>query len=111
MVRILIAEEQQNAAAEGQNNTGEFQGGGRSGKKPVLVWVKTGEKIHRTRIATGAVDGSNAEIKWGLKEGDEVILSMSLPGKSAPAAAAAAPATSPFMPSAWRKTIRTEKFP
>jgi HlyD family secretion protein len=87
---------QQNAGVEGRSGTGEFQGGGRSGKKPVLVWVKSGDKIHRTRVVTGTVDGSNAEVRWGLKEGDEVILSMSLPGKSP--AAAAAPATSPFMP-------------
>jgi HlyD family secretion protein len=87
----------QNAGSEGQNNSGELQSGGRSGKKPVVVWIKSGEKIHRARIVTGAVDGSNAEVKWGLKEGDEVILSMSLPGKSA-TAATTAPATSPFMP-------------
>jgi HlyD family secretion protein len=81
----------------GQNNSDEFPGVGRSGKKPVVVWVKSGEKFHRERLVIGAVDGSNAEIKWGLKEGDEVILSMNLPGKS-PSAATAAPATSPFMP-------------
>jgi HlyD family secretion protein len=73
------------------------ESGGRSGKKPVVVWVKASDKIHRARLVTGAVDGSNAEVKWGLKEGDEVILSMSLPGKSA-TAATTAPATSPFMP-------------
>jgi HlyD family secretion protein len=87
----------QNAGNESQNNTGDFQGGGRSGKKPVVVWVKSGEKIHRARLVTGAVDGSNAEVKWGLKEGDEIILSMTLPGKAA-TASTAAPATSPFMP-------------
>ncbi len=80
-----------------QPGQGGSPAGNRSGKKPVIVWVKTGDKIHRARIATGAVDGSNAEVKWGLKEGDEVILSMSLPGKSS-TAAAPAPATSPFMP-------------
>jgi HlyD family secretion protein len=85
------------AGNEIQNNAGDNQGEVRSGKKPVIVWVKSGDKIHRTRLATGAVDGSNAEVKWGLKEGDEVILSMSLPGKAA-ANSAAAPATSPFMP-------------
>lgn len=90
---------QLDAGPEGQYTAGEFQGGERSGKKPVLVWVKSGEKIHRARIVTGAVDGSNAELKWGLKEGDEIILSMSLPGKSASASATApATATSPFMP-------------
>jgi HlyD family secretion protein len=90
---------QQNTGNESQNTAGELQGGERSGKKPVLVWVKSGEKIHRARIVTGAVDGSNAEVKWGLKEGEEVITSMSLPGKSASASAAApTTATSPFMP-------------
>ena len=83
--------------AAGQGNQGDFQGGGQSGKKPVIVWVKSGDKVHRTRIATGAIDGSNVEIKWGLKEGDEIILSMSLAGKSTTTAAAAT-TTSPFMP-------------
>jgi HlyD family secretion protein len=84
--------------AVGQSNSEAFQGEQHSGKKPVMVWVKSGEKIHRARIITGADDGSNIEVKWGLKEGDEVIISMSLPGKTATSAAAAAPATSPFMP-------------
>ena len=66
-------------------------------KKPVIVWVKEGDKVHRVRVATGAIDGSNAEIKFGLKEGDEVILSMSLASK-ATAAAAPATTTNPFMP-------------
>jgi HlyD family secretion protein len=83
--------------AAGQGNPGDFQGGGQTGKKPVVVWVKTGDKVHRTRIVTGAIDGSNAEVKWGLKEGDEVILSMNLTGKAS-ATTAAAPTTSPFMP-------------
>jgi HlyD family secretion protein len=82
-----------------------FHSAYQSGKKPVTVWVKSGEKIHRTRIVTGAVDGSGAEIQWGLKEGDEVILSMSLPGKSSPASTAA-PATSPFMPQRRTSTRR-----
>jgi HlyD family secretion protein len=86
----------QNAGNEGQYNSGGLQEGGRSGKKPVVVWVKSGEKIHRARLVTGAVDGANAEVKWGLKEGDEVILSMSLPGKSASSATESA--RSPFMP-------------
>jgi HlyD family secretion protein len=81
----------------GVSDTSSFRSVFQYGKKPVAVWVKSGEKIHRTRIITGAVDGSGAEIQWGLKEGDEVILSMSLPGKSS-SATTAAPATSPFMP-------------
>jgi len=85
--------------AAGQSNTGGFQAGagGQQGKKPVVVWVKTGDKVHRTRVVTGAVDGSNAEIKSGLNEGDEIILSMNLSGKTTTAAAPAA-TTSPFMP-------------
>jgi HlyD family secretion protein len=79
----------------GQSNTGGFQAGGQQGKKPVVVWVKSGDKIHRTRVVTGAIDGSNAEIKSGLNEGDEIILSMSPAGKTATASATT---TSPFMP-------------
>jgi HlyD family secretion protein len=72
-----------------------------SSKKPVIVWVKNGDKIHRARIIVGAVDGSNSEIKSGLKEGEEVILSMSLPGKGTQASATSA--TSPFMPQRGRR--------
>ena len=82
----------------GQSNTGGFQAGGQQGKKPVIVWVKTGDKIHRARVVTGAIDGSNAEIKSGLNEGDEIILSMSLAGKASTASATPAATTSPFMP-------------
>lgn len=64
------------------------------GKKPVFVWVKEGENIHRVRIETGAVDGTNAEVKSGLKEGDEIVISMTLAGK----AAADNATRSPFMP-------------
>jgi HlyD family secretion protein len=84
-------------ANSGQGYTGQYQGGTQTGKKPVVVWIKSGDLIHRTRIVTGAIDGTNAEIKSGLKEGDEVILSMSLAGK-ATAAATPAATTSPFMP-------------
>jgi HlyD family secretion protein len=82
----------------GQPNIGGFQAGGQQGKKPVVVWVKTGDKIHRTRVVTGAIDGSNAEIKSGINEGDEIILSMSLAGKATTASATPAATTSPFMP-------------
>ena len=85
-------------ANAGQGYTGQYQAAGtQTGKKPVVVWVKSGDLIHRIRIVTGALDGTNAEIKSGLKEGDEVILSMSLASK-ATAAAAPATTTSPFMP-------------
>lgn len=83
--------QQQNPGMAGQGYTGE---GGQGGKKPTVVWVKNGDKIHRARLVTGAVDGSNAEVKFGLKEGDEVILSMNT-GKTGTAPATT---TSPFMP-------------
>jgi HlyD family secretion protein len=89
---------QQNAG-QYQAGAGQFQAGAaQSGKKPVVVWVKSGDVIHRTRVTTGSIDATNAEIKTGLKEGDEVILSMSLPGKSATTAAATPTTTNPFMP-------------
>jgi HlyD family secretion protein len=90
-------ERQQGTGQAAQANPGEFQSGDQSGKKPVVVWVRTGENIHRTRVITGAVDGANAEIKSGLKEGDEIILSMSLSGKSGTPTAAST-TTSPFIP-------------
>jgi len=97
------AERQRNPGEAGQGNAGpgnagQYQAGTQQGKKPVTVWVNAGDLIHRTRITTGAIDGTNAEIKTGLKEGDEVILSMSLAGKSTTTTAAAATTTSPFMP-------------
>jgi HlyD family secretion protein len=90
-------ERQRPAGEAGQGGTGEFQSGNQQGKKPVIVWVKEGEKVHRVRVTTGAIDGANAEIKSGLKAGDEVILSMSLAGKGVTTAAATT-TTSPFMP-------------
>jgi HlyD family secretion protein len=94
-----VSQKKQETGSDLKYPAGELQAVETSGKKPVLVWVKSGEKIHRARIVTGAADGSNAELKRGLKEGDEVILSMSQPGKSKSASTAApATATSPFMP-------------
>lgn len=94
------SERQRPAGDAGQSNTGEFQAGSQSGKKPVVVWIKEGDKVHRVRVTTGAIDGANAEIKSGLKEGDEVILSMSLAGKTVTSttSAAATTTTSPFIP-------------
>jgi hypothetical protein len=92
---------QRSAGSAGSTPSVDFMPNAQQGKKPITVWVKTGEKIHRVRIATGAIDGSNAEVKYGLKEGDLVILSMTLPGKSGSASTTAASpstTTSPFMP-------------
>lgn len=89
-------ERQRAAGATGQTDPEIFINGVQSGKKPTLVWVKSADKIHRVRVVTGAIDGANAEIKSGLNNGDEVILSMSVLGKSS--AASEATTTSPFMP-------------
>lgn len=88
----------------GQQAGGEFFSGGQQGKKPVVVWVLDGEKLHRTHIITGAVDGTNAEIKSGLKEGDEVVIAMTQGAKAGTTGNAAA-TRSPFMPQ--RPTGRT----
>ena len=88
----------QRMAGQGEPSyQGDFQGGEQTGKRPVFVWVLTADKVHRTRIVTGAIDGTNAEIKSGLKEGDEVILSMSLASKSENSGTPAT-TTNPFMP-------------
>lgn len=88
---------QGNAGEPGQGSGGGFSSGGQQGKKPTVVWVKDGDSLRRARIVTGAADGTNAEVKSGLKEGDEVVVAMTLGGK---AGTNADPATtrSPFMP-------------
>jgi HlyD family secretion protein len=73
-------ERQGNTGTSGQVNATQFQTG-----------------THRTRVVVGAIDGTNSEIKSGLKEGDEVILSMSLTAK-ATAPSGTANTQSPFMP-------------
>jgi HlyD family secretion protein len=49
---------------------------GQEFQKQIRVWIKTGDKIHPVKVETGINDGSNLEVKNGLNEGDEVILSM-----------------------------------
>ena len=87
---------QRTGGAEGQGSTGLFQTGALPGKRPDMVWLKSGDSIHRARITTGATDASNIEIKSGLKEGDNVILSMTRP--NAPTAGTSTTSRSPFMP-------------
>jgi HlyD family secretion protein len=60
------------------------------------VWVKNGSIVRPVKIDVGINDGITAEIKSGLKEGDEVILSMSAASEKSTARASAA--SSPFMP-------------
>jgi HlyD family secretion protein len=61
------------------------------------IWVKTDKILHPVTVKTGVSDGSSIEIKSGLKEGDEVILSMSLEGGSGMPTGSTG-AKSPFMP-------------
>jgi HlyD family secretion protein len=84
----------QYAGGQNRNRSGSAEGGER--KKPTIVWVKNGEDIHRVKIETGVSDGTNIEIKSGLKEGDEVILSAAAAAKESASAGAAT--KSPFMP-------------
>jgi hypothetical protein len=68
-------------------------------KRPVVVWVKSGDSIHRVRVTVGAVDATNTEITSGLKAGDQVILSMTPINKSNTSATNTPnTTTSPFMP-------------
>jgi HlyD family secretion protein len=97
--------------AQGQRPAGasqqEYQFGGSQGaqsdnpswKRPVTVWLKNGDQIHRKRVETGAADGTNTEIKSGLAAGDTVILSMTLTSKKDPSSGGGTTARSPFMPS------------
>jgi HlyD family secretion protein len=91
-------EKQRTSGEYTQDNSGQFQTGTPTGKKPVAVWVKSGDSVLRTHVITGSTDGINAEIKTGLKEGDKVILSMNQAGKSATATTSTPNTTSPFMP-------------
>jgi HlyD family secretion protein len=60
------------------------------------VWIKEANGIHPQRVTIGATDEVNYEVVNGLKEGDEVIVSMTLSGKAEKTKSKAE--TSPFMP-------------
>jgi HlyD family secretion protein len=47
-------------------------------KMPTMVWIKDDEGIHSAPVGLGTNDGDNAEVKSGLKEGDEVVTKMTL---------------------------------
>jgi HlyD family secretion protein len=93
------AQARTNAGAGTPGQTG-FQGqgsqaGGQQGKKPVFLWIMRQDTIHRVRVTIGTADATNTEIKSGIEEGDEVILSMTPVTK---ATAATSETRSPFMP-------------
>lgn len=60
------------------------------------IWVKNGLLIHPVRVETGVTDGMITEIKSGLKEGEEVVSSITSDGGSVDTKQAEA--RSPFMP-------------
>jgi HlyD family secretion protein len=62
-------------------------------KDKMFIWTKSGQTIHQHEVKIGTNDGINYELLSGLKEGDEIVLSM-----SAQKAAATPTAKSPFMP-------------
>ena len=68
---------------------------GGENSKTTTVWVKKGIDFVRTRVETGLSDGINSEVKSGLSEGDEVVVSAAEAGKSN---AVQAPERSPFIP-------------
>lgn len=41
-----------------------------------MIWIKTGDSLKPRRVRTGISDGLNTEIKGRIKEGDEVVVSM-----------------------------------
>lgn len=61
---------------------GKGRGGARgnsvNNNKPATLWVKKGTEIEPVKVFTGLTDGTNTEIKSGVPEGTEVIVSMQL---------------------------------
>jgi HlyD family secretion protein len=47
-------------------------------KMPTMVWIRDTEGIHPVPVKLGSNDGDKAEVKSGLKEGDEVVIKMTL---------------------------------
>jgi hypothetical protein len=47
-------------------------------KMPTMVWIRDNEGIHPVPVILGSNDGDKAEVKSGLKEGDEVVIKMTL---------------------------------
>ncbi len=65
-------------------------------QKPTEVWVKKGKMLHPFNVETGIDDGLNMQIKSGVNEGDEIVLSLSSDTKKVTVKEATA--SSPFMP-------------
>jgi len=64
-------------------------------KMPTMVWVKDDKGIHPVPVELGANDSDNAQVKSGLKEGDEVVIKMTLATAKAKESQVS---SNPFMP-------------
>lgn len=61
--------------------------------KQTIVWVKKDKNFYSVPVVVGISDGISTELKSGLNEGEEVVVSL-----EASSAAASQKASSPFMP-------------
>ena len=66
-----------------------------SGNGTQTVWIKQGAMIHPHHVTVGVTDEVHYEVLSGLKEGDEVVVSMTTLSNGKAKAAAV---KSPFMP-------------
>jgi HlyD family secretion protein len=66
------------------------------------VWVKVGDNIHSVKLVSGINNDMEAQVISGLKEGDEVVVSLSAEGEQTMQTPAAT--SSPFMPKMPSKT-------
>ena len=69
----------------------------RAGDASHSVWVKEGSRIHLQKVTLGVTDEIHYEVLSGLKEGDEVVVSMTSTGTT-PAGTTSSAVKSPFMP-------------
>jgi HlyD family secretion protein len=65
-------------------------------KMPSMVWIKEADGIRPVPVELGSGDGDNTEVKSGLKEGDNVVIRMSI--ATAKDKKAKEVTSSPFMP-------------
>lgn len=92
-----MAQRQQSAVGQGSMPEGVAQDISGGMKKPTMVWIKNGTSIHPAPVSLGINNGTTAEVKSGLREGDEVVTGMSaVTGKAKEKSTTAA--SSPFMP-------------
>ncbi len=66
-----------------------------SDESKIEVWVKSDKLLRPVEIETGVSDGTKMEIKKGLKEGEEVVLTMT---QTSGSTTSTGTASSPFMP-------------